>query len=135
MAISEYADTVLETINKNHNEVMFLYSMLNDKHAEITEVVGALQKYGKASKKVEKQPEAETEDATNPVESNVAPKVMIEVQESPVKEEKTQTLLNKKEQILKLHKEGSKDVEIAKTLDCGLVEVRLVLGLYKEEKL
>lgn len=28
--LTEYSDTVLESINKTHNEVMFLYSMLND---------------------------------------------------------------------------------------------------------
>ena len=33
MAINEYSSTVLETIDKNHQEVMFLYDMLNDKHA------------------------------------------------------------------------------------------------------
>ena len=27
--ISEFSDTVLESINKSHNEIMFLYSMLN----------------------------------------------------------------------------------------------------------
>ena len=32
MAINEYSDTVLDSINKSHNEIMFLYSMLNDKH-------------------------------------------------------------------------------------------------------
>ena len=32
MAVNEYSDTVLEEINKNHKEVMFLYDMLNDKH-------------------------------------------------------------------------------------------------------
>lgn len=32
MAINEYSSTVLETIDKNHQEVMFLYDMLNDKH-------------------------------------------------------------------------------------------------------
>ena len=33
MAINEYSSTVLESIDKNHQEVMFLYDMLNDKHA------------------------------------------------------------------------------------------------------
>lgn len=42
MAISEYSDTVLENINRNHNEVMFLYSMLNDKHTELTEFASSL---------------------------------------------------------------------------------------------
>ena len=41
--------------------------------------------------------------------------------------------INKNEQILALHKEGKSEVEIAKALDCGLGEVKLVLGLYKEE--
>ncbi len=36
MAINEYSDTVIEKMNKTHNEIMFLYSMLNDKHAELT---------------------------------------------------------------------------------------------------
>lgn len=44
MAISEYSDTVLEAINKSHNEIMFLYSMLNDKHAELTGMVSDLQR-------------------------------------------------------------------------------------------
>ncbi len=36
MAINEYSDTVFEKMNKTHNEIMFLYSMLNDKHSELT---------------------------------------------------------------------------------------------------
>lgn len=41
--ISEYSDTVIESINKSHNEVMFLYSMLNDKHVELTQFSSKLQ--------------------------------------------------------------------------------------------
>ena len=41
---------------------------------------------------------------------------------------------SKSEKILALHKQGKSDVEIAKDLECGLGEVRLVLGLYKEEQ-
>lgn len=44
MAISEYSDTVLEAINKSHNEIMFLYSMLNDKHEELTGMVSDVQR-------------------------------------------------------------------------------------------
>lgn len=35
MAIQEYSDTVLSQINKNHEEAVFLYDMLNNKHAQI----------------------------------------------------------------------------------------------------
>lgn len=44
MAISEYSDTVVESMNKTHNEIMFLYSMLNDKHAELTGMTSDLQR-------------------------------------------------------------------------------------------
>lgn len=44
MAISDYSDTVLESMNKTHNEIMFLYSMLNDKHTELTGMVSDLQR-------------------------------------------------------------------------------------------
>lgn len=36
-AVSEYAQTVLEDIHKNHDEVMFLYDMLNNKHENLKE--------------------------------------------------------------------------------------------------
>lgn len=36
-AISEYAGTVLEDIHKNHEETMFLYDMLNNKHENLKE--------------------------------------------------------------------------------------------------
>ena len=40
MAINEYSDTVLDSINKAHNEIMFLYSMLN----ELTRLSGDIDK-------------------------------------------------------------------------------------------
>mgnify|MGYP003300784295 CR=1 FL=1 len=47
MAVSEYSDTVMETMNKTHNEIMFLYSMLNDKQAETAQLIGDLQRIAK----------------------------------------------------------------------------------------
>ena len=44
MAINEYSDTVLDSINKAHNEIMFLYSMLNDKHDELTQLSEDIEK-------------------------------------------------------------------------------------------
>lgn len=38
-AISEYADTVMNDIHKNHDEIMFMYDMLNDKHKNLTSTV------------------------------------------------------------------------------------------------
>lgn len=39
MAVNEYSDTVLNQIHKNHEEVVFLYDMLNDKQKSIKQTV------------------------------------------------------------------------------------------------
>ena len=159
MAVSEYSDTVLENINKTHNEIMFLYSMLNDKQAEVTEVVSAMQKYAKESKKVQEEyipmqmdvtpsklfvereqlmqvpVEEETVEAPKPKAKRKTRAKAKETQETePILNPEQSEGQNKNEKILTLYKEGKTEVEIAKTLDCGLGEVKLVLGLYKEDK-
>ena len=42
--IHEYSETVMESMKKTHDEIMFLYSMLNDKHTEMTSMTGDLQR-------------------------------------------------------------------------------------------
>ena len=58
MAINEYSDTVLGWINKSHNEIMFLYSMLNDKHEELTRLSGNIEKITAQAKKTFESVEA-----------------------------------------------------------------------------
>lgn len=168
MAISEYSDTVLESMNKTHNEIMFLYSMLNDKQADITELVTKIQELSKKLKpeqpvvnkrmtppvrssmpslepepvekampKVEKtRKEMRLPTAGNPViPTDDLQNVMME-QMQPKKKEIPQPSVepvtgNQNVKILQLHRAGKSDVAIAKELNCGLGEVRLVLGLYK----
>lgn len=153
--ISEYSDTVLESINKSHNEIMFLYSMLNDKHKDLTDLAANLQKLTANLHDVEQQmtektlraqarlqqPEPIIEKPTKvqkkeiPVEKKVKSesiKKAVEVKKKP----ETDTEINEKndnDAILRLHAEGKSDVEIAKLLDRGLGEVRLVIGLHRGE--
>lgn len=47
MMVQEYSDTVLEEIGKNHHEVMFLYSMLDDKDKDVKKTVREAQKVEK----------------------------------------------------------------------------------------
>lgn len=47
MAISEYAETVFADMNKTHQEIMFLYDMLNDKHENLKETVKQVDKQAK----------------------------------------------------------------------------------------
>lgn len=51
MAVNEYSDTVLQDINKNHEEAVFLYSMLNDKHDNIKSTVASVEQTTKEAKK------------------------------------------------------------------------------------
>lgn len=44
MAVSEYSDTVLAEIHKNHEEAMFLYDMLNNKQASLKNTVSEINK-------------------------------------------------------------------------------------------
>lgn len=57
MAINEYSDTVIEDINVNHKEVLFLYDMLNDKHVTIrntvTEVENTMGEVAQTAKDIE----------------------------------------------------------------------------------
>lgn len=39
MAVNEYSDSVMEEIQKNHTEVMFLYNMLNEKEQDVKDTL------------------------------------------------------------------------------------------------
>lgn len=44
MAVNEYADTVLSDIHKNHEEVIFLYDLLNDKQVSVKNISAEVDK-------------------------------------------------------------------------------------------
>ena len=50
MAINEYSDTVMNEIHKNHEEAVFLYDMLNNKHAQVKTSTAELNQAIKESK-------------------------------------------------------------------------------------
>lgn len=50
MSVSEYGQTVLEDIKKSHDEVVFLYSMVNDKQEEIKGSIATLDQVNKEAK-------------------------------------------------------------------------------------
>ncbi|MGN0350452.1 MAG: DUF6115 domain-containing protein [Roseburia sp.] len=134
MAISEYSDTVVEAMNKTHNEIMFLYSMLNDKHTELTNLSGKLQNLMGEAKK-----------AGEELENYIVRKGYVEEKEDIFEKESEETEIvkpvlpeefengNHNMDILKLHKEGYSNVQIAQTLDIGIGEVKLVIGLFEGE--
>ena len=73
MAVNEYSDTVLQEIHKNHEEVMFLYDMLNSKHASIKDTVSKMDKAVKASEnKTVENKAAENKTVENKTAENKA---------------------------------------------------------------
>ena len=51
-AVSEFSNTVLADINKNKDEVMFLYDMLNDKHENLKEAAMQIEQTTKQASRV-----------------------------------------------------------------------------------
>lgn len=148
MAISDYSDTVLESMNKTHNEIMFLYSMLNDKHTELTGMVSDLQRLAADIRNLEEncpvQPAAETLSAPIPQTVSAASDAQtaaeaVAVEESQIiEDEKDETQKASErdsinQEILAMHQEGVSEVDIARKLGMGVGEVRLIIGLYRGE--
>ena len=148
MAIGEYSDTVMESMKRTHDEIMFLYSMLNDKHTELTSLTGDLQRLAanirNMQENVQRQNEvaAHAQGVSNSKKEVVVEKPIVTEEndveaETLVEEDKMQFLgeaVNHNDMILALHKEGLSKVDIAKKLNLGVGEVSLVIGLYKGEE-
>lgn len=64
MAVNEYSDTVLSEINKNHQEVVFLYDMLNDKHENLKNTVTEVEKTAKEVRQTVKDAEINVRELT-----------------------------------------------------------------------
>ena len=148
MAVNEYSDTVLQEIHKNHEEAMFLYDMLNSKHANIKDTVSKMDKAVKAAenKTLENKTaenKAAEKTATDKTAGTVAEEkaadasqteTLIQPENSPeigFMGETVQEGQNNNEKILEMHRQGKSTVAIAKELGLGVGEVKLVIDLYK----
>lgn len=157
-AVSEYAGTVLDDINKNHKEVMFLYDMLNEKSEGLKELVAKSEKAGRdlvqnaeraaqefelaKEKAVDKKPakkekveekvaqpaKARTRKAVEKEEIVVTQDEMANIQFEGTGDDES---LNNNEKILELYKQGKSNMVIAKQLGLGVGEVKLVIDLFK----
>lgn len=136
LALGDYAVTVNEEIERNHNEVMFLYSMLSDKQKEIMTTATMVDDYRKdveafvqsnnisMEQQVQNQEEEELQEAIKEIDENIAEEAV---------EEEVQPVDSSKDVILEMHKSGLSILEIAKHLGLGVGEVKLVVDLYQGE--
>ncbi|MBD5529579.1 MAG: hypothetical protein HDR02_14435 [Lachnospiraceae bacterium] len=161
MAVNEYSETVLQQINKSQQEIMFLYDMLNAKHDNLKNTAAEMEQKLKEAEIASREVEAvtreaemtlrETEAAAQVVRQVVKPAFQAlqagiaeeetdrpqplsveEVTEQPQQElQGTENYSNKNDSILELHRQGRSDVSIAKALDLGVGEVKLVIDLFE----
>ena len=140
MAMDEYSNTVLESMNKTHNEILFLYSMLNDKHTELTDLAAQLQQFSEQMKHTENevlenlalaaQDVRQKVNETKPIDENEVILASLGTDAKGTEQDQ----INHNDRILMLHQQGLSDVEIARELGLGLGEVKLVIGLFKGEE-
>ena len=112
MAVNEYAGTILEEINKNHQEVMFLYDMLRDKQEDLTNTV---RKADAAVKEMEvrtinaQEKQIATEQSVQPaVSEQIAKPVVPEKTAKPVAIEKTEAIVREVQESVQKKAESEK---------------------------
>lgn len=147
MAMGEYSNDIQAKIDHNHEEVMFLYNMLNDKEdvlkntiRDIEAVKMSVKKMAivndvakdvtMTSKKVEQAvAAADKSNVTTKEETSavVSSEKKATEKEKPVR---NREISNNNQMILNLYAQGKTNIEIAKELGLGIGEVRLVIDLF-----
>lgn len=161
MAVNEYSDTVLKEIHKNHEEAVFLYDMLNNKHSALKNtmadvgnaVKGAEEMIRSLEQKARTHTAAEEDTADDAdawkrlaggvhgaaTEQGRKGAVRTEPEgeavgaQPPEGQEGDSPESNNNDRILRLYKQGKSAVAIARELELGIGEVRLVIDLFRRE--
>ena len=148
--VDDFAKQTMERIQHNHDEVVFMYNMLQTKEEELKTLE---RKLAADKENIEKQKEeldamltpklpeesgiemARRKSAAAPVRKPVIPDVRPVIMENePILTETSEfddeEEENKTQKILALHKENKSVLDISKQLGIGQGEVKLVIDLY-----
>lgn len=133
MAMDEFSSQILEKIDQNHQEVVFMYNLLGEKEKELKSMMAAPVRKKPAAEKGGRKVPADTQkpmpkkQRTETIERNTPVSAQPQAAESPLPEELLQ-------QIRTMHRQGKSVLEISKELDIGQGEVKLVVALYGGRK-
>lgn len=106
LAVNEYSDTVLGEINKNHQEVVFLYDMLNDKHENLKTTAAEAEKTAQKVRETVK-------DAQHSVAPLTADTLATEVQTVGVQQMQQEALVQQRRTLSRTQPEASVTAEQA----------------------
>ena len=135
MAMGDYSNDIQEKISQNHDEVMFLYNMLNDKEEVLKNTIRDIEAVKASVKKmaivndVAKDVTKKETEATKEVEKPEEQKAEVKTTEKTGSIRK-RGISNNNQMILDLYAKGKSNIEIAKELGLGIGEVRLVIDLF-----
>ena len=135
MALGDYSSDIQEKISQNHDEVMFLYNMLNDKEEVLKNTIRDIEAVKASVKKmaivndVAKDVTKKEPEATKEVTKTEEPKAEVKTTEKAGSIRKRE-ISNNNQMILDLYAKGKSNIEIAKELGLGIGEVRLVIDLF-----
>lgn len=158
MAVNDFSSQILERIDSNHKEVVFLYEMLNQKEEEIKHIVqkfesekqqmqDTVEDVSRLSKQLNTKLKKTDTSGTKKSADTAVKKTVTKTNEAEQPAEKpipaTENQSNgqmeftemlspdsRKEEILRLYKQGKSILEISKSLGMGQGEVKLIIGLY-----
>ncbi len=133
IAVNDFSNQVIEKISQNHEEVVFLYNMLNEKESELKDTIKSIDKAKKQVTKADKK-----ELPNHKLKGNAAA-----IHKSPVhnpvaeagninENNKADIMNNHNQKILEMDSQGFSVIDISKTLELGQGEVKLVIDLYKD---
>ncbi len=131
IAVNDFSNQVIEKINQNHEEVVFLYNMLNEKETEFKETVKNIDKAKRNLAETNKS-EAEADKSKNNSKTSNRKAVNEEKENLNVNTD-SESLNNNNQKILEMYSQGFSVIDISRTLELGQGEVKLVIDLYKDK--
>lgn len=137
MAVTDYSNQILEKIESNHSEVVFLYDMLNDKEEELKQLMRQPNKLANKSEEVkqEKKSSSQDKELVNKMDGYIVKKkeeVKIKNQlkaAASIKNVKEEQRAVQTEDIVAMYEDGMSVNDISRELHMGQGEVSLIISL------
>jgi len=137
IAVNDFSKQIMEKINQNHEEVVFLYTMLNEKESELKDTMKQVDHTKKQLLETDLNNQKNTKSKDN-MEYSKTNSANIGIEELDQAFQITNRPLdemddNSNEKILDFHAQGKSIIEISKILGLGQGEVKLVINLFKKK--